>query len=194
VDAGSERTSAVEFASAGDSPAALPLERQGALYARSESRGVYRRETVEQGLDFVEIGAQPTRVDETGGEECVHVLAVARVVALELREGLRVRIEVVEGEPPATLDEHAALLPAGGQGNEVAGRGELDVDRQLVLQARDRPQDGVLLGNELEVDVDGRGSPAEEDRRCPTRQVAEAFLLGRRVEGGDELLDSLAVG
>jgi hypothetical protein len=139
VDAESERRSAVELASAVDPSAALPLERQGSLDARSERRGVDGRETVEQGFDLLEIGAQPARVDEAGGEECVYVLTVARVVALELREGLRVGIEVVEGEPPPALGEQAARLPAGGQGNEVGGRGELDVDRELLLQARDRP-------------------------------------------------------
>jgi hypothetical protein len=44
------------------------------------------------------------------------------------------------------------------------------------------------------VDVDGRRPPAEKDRRCPARQVADAFLLGRGVERSDELLDPFGVG
>jgi hypothetical protein len=54
VDAESERRSAVELASAVDPSAALPLERQGSLDARSARRGVDGRETVEQGFDLLE--------------------------------------------------------------------------------------------------------------------------------------------
>jgi hypothetical protein len=101
---------------------------------------------------------------------------------------------VAEGEPPPLLGGQAALFPAGGQGDEVAGRGELDVDRQLVLQAGDGAQDGVLLGDELQVDVDRRRPPAEQDGCRPARQIADTLFLGRRVEGSGEAPYPLDVG
>jgi hypothetical protein len=41
------------------------------------------------------------------------------VVALELRERLRVGVEVVEGEPLAAPGRQAPLLPAGRERDEV---------------------------------------------------------------------------
>jgi hypothetical protein len=116
------------------------------------------------------------------------------VVSLELGESLRVGIEVVEAELPTLLGRQAPLLPAGGERDEVPGRGELDVDGQLVLQTGDRAQDPVLVGKELQVDVYGGGPPAEEDSRRSAGQVANALLPGRRVERGQEAPDPLGIG
>jgi hypothetical protein len=116
------------------------------------------------------------------------------MVALELGERLRVRIEVAEGEPPASLGEKAPFLPAVGQRNEVSRRGELDVDLKLVLQARDRTQDGVLVRDELDVNVDRRRPPAKQDGGRPAGQVADALTLGGGVERGQEAPDPLRVG
>jgi hypothetical protein len=106
------------------------------------------------------------------------------MVALEFRKSLRVGIEMGEDELPSALGKQAPVLPAGGQWNEVAGGSELDVDLELVLEARDGPQGGVLVGNEFQVDIDGRSPPAEQYGGRSARQVADPFLVGRRVERG----------
>jgi hypothetical protein len=176
VAGGSERISEVEIASA--------FRRPDALHPCPKSPGIDRGEPVEQRFDLVEVGAQQTLFDESGCNERADVIAVLCVVALELRESLRVGIEVGEEELPASLGRQAPLLPAGGQWNEVVGRGELDVDLELVLEARDRAQDGVLVGNEFQVDVDRRPPPAEQYGGRSARQVADPPLVGRSVERG----------
>jgi hypothetical protein len=110
----------------------------GPLHARPEARRIDRREAVQERLDLLEALEQPLRLDEARSEKRAHVLAVESVVPLDLGESLRVRIEVIEAELPPVLGRQAALLPAGGERDEVPGRRELDVDGQLVLQAGDR--------------------------------------------------------
>ena len=116
------------------------------------------------------------------------------MASLELRQRLRVGIEVTKGEPLQALDERASLLPALGERNEVPRGGELDVDLQLVLEAGNRSQDGVLFGNELQVDVDRRRPPAGEDGGRSADQVADAVLLGGGIQGREQTLDPLLVG
>jgi hypothetical protein len=56
--------------------------------------------------------------------------------SLELRERLRVGIDVLEREAAEAIDEWTALTPAAGERDELRRRGGLDVDGQLVLDAR----------------------------------------------------------
>lgn len=158
--------------------------RPNAFHARPERLRVDGGEAVEQRFDLVEVGSQPALLDESGRKERADVITVLCVVALELRERLRVGIEVGEDELPSSLGRQASLLPAGGQWNEVVGRGELDVDLEFVLEARDGAQDGVLVGNEFQVDVDRRSPPAEQYGGCSARQVADPLLFCRGVERG----------
>jgi hypothetical protein len=116
------------------------------------------------------------------------------MITLELGERLRVRIEVVEGEPSSLLGRQAAFFPASRQGDEVAGGGEFDVDLQFVLEAGDGAEHGVLLWDELQVDVDRRPPPAEEHGGGAAGQVAAPRLLGGLVERGQQALDPLGVG
>jgi hypothetical protein len=53
-------------------------------------------------------------------------------------------------------------------------------------------EDGVLVGDEFEVDVDGGCAPAEEDGGGAACQVADSLLLCRGVEGAEEFADSAA--
>jgi hypothetical protein len=92
------------------------------------------------------------------------------------------------------LGKQAALFPAGRQGDEIAGGGEFDVHLQFVLEAGDGAEHGVLFGDELQVDVDRRPTPAEEHGGGAAGQVAAPRLLGGLVERGQQALDSLGVG
>jgi hypothetical protein len=116
------------------------------------------------------------------------------VVALEFGECLGVGVEVAEGERSPLLGDGAALLPAGRNGNEVVGGREFDVDREVVLQLGDGAEDGVLVGDEFEVDVDGGRAPAEENGRRAACQVADSLVLCRVVEGGEETENALGIG
>jgi hypothetical protein len=176
VAGGSERISEVEVESA--------FGRPNVFHACPEGLGVDRGEAVEQRFDLVEVGAQPALVDESGCKERADIITVLCVVALELRESLRIGIEVGEDELPSSLGRQAPFLPAGGQWNEVVGRSELDVDLEFVLEARDGTQDRVLVGNEFQVDVDRRSPPAEQYSGRSARQIANPLLVGRGVEGG----------
>jgi len=176
VAGGSERISEVEIESA--------FWRPNAFHPCPERRRVDRGEAVEQRFDLIVVGAQPALVDKSGCKERANVITVLCVVTLELRESLGVGIEVGEDEHPSSLGGQAPLLPAGGQWNEVVGRSELDVDLEFVLEARDGAQDGVLVGNEFQVDVDRRSPPAEQYGGRSARQVADPLLFCRGVERG----------
>jgi hypothetical protein len=160
----------------------------------AEGSGVDRRKAVKRGLDLAEVAPHPLGVDEPGAHEGLDVAAIAGVVTLELRERLRVGVEVAERKPLTAVDERASFLPSARKRDEVARERELDVDLQLVLEPRDRSQDRVLIGYELEVDVDRRCAPAGEDSGRPADQVADAVLLRGGVERSQQTLDPLPVG
>jgi hypothetical protein len=82
------------------------------------------------------VGPEARRLDETAREHLSDVLQILRMPSLELRERLRVGIDVLEREAAEAIDEWTALTPAAGERDELRRRGELDVDGQLVLDAR----------------------------------------------------------
>lgn len=81
-------------------------------------------------------------------------LAALLVGALCLGKGLGHGIEVVEGKLALGADRGTALLPPLGQGNEVRGRGELDIEVELLLESRNLAKQLVAIGDELDVYVD----------------------------------------
>jgi len=116
------------------------------------------------------------------------------VPALDLGQCLGGQLEVVERQPALLAGERAAVLPPRHHRDEVGGRGEFDVDLELLLEAGDRPEHGVLLGDDADVDVDGRGAPPVEDRRGAAGEVHPGRPAGLPAEGGHEPPDAGAVG
>ena len=86
---------------------------------------------------------------------------------LELREHLGVRIEVLERERAFSGDADAPRLPLAREWDEIARRGQLDVDAQLALDQRQRLQQLVLLGLQRDVDVDRRRAPPSRTAVAP---------------------------
>jgi hypothetical protein len=168
----------------------LAVLREKLHHAPAEIGRVDRRKPVELGLDLVEAGAQPVALDEATSEHFSHVAQILHVSALELGENLRVRIEVTEREPPGTLGKRAPLPPPGRERDEIGRRRELDVDGELLLDLRECAQHLVLLGLELDVDVERRGAPTEQNGRCPAREVAGAFAAGSFAERAHEAANS----
>ncbi|MGI8886496.1 MAG: hypothetical protein ACR2G9_06240 [Gaiellaceae bacterium] len=60
--------------------------------------------------------------------------------------------------------------------------GELDVDLELVLESRERAQERLGVRRQLDVDVDRRLAPAEEDRCGSAREVARSVGVGGQSE------------
>jgi hypothetical protein len=89
---------------------------------------------------------------------------------------------------------NASPLPASGHRDEVVRRGELDIDLEVLLDALDRPQEDVPLGNEPDVHVDRRRSLADKDGRGTTREVAAAIGVGMMAERAHESPDAIPVG
>ena len=84
--------------------------------------------------------------------------------ASELRQGLRVEVEVQELDLAVTGDEPGTLAPPRDRRQEQIRRGQLDVESELVLQRGDRLEDAGRLGIELQIDVDRAGAPTFEQR------------------------------
>jgi hypothetical protein len=82
------------------------------------------------------------------------------VAPLDLRQRLRVEIEVVKVEASLTGDERAQAGPVGPHRNELVRRGQLDVELERFLERRNGAQYRILIGHQLDVDVDGRFTPA----------------------------------
>jgi hypothetical protein len=116
------------------------------------------------------------------------------VAALSLGESLGDRIEVVEGDFALPADQGASILPSLGEGNEVGGRRELDVEVQLLLEPGYLAQDLVAVGHELDVHVDGGRSPAVENRGRSAREIDAALHLGGSPQLAHELLYASRVG
>src|SRR5207245_6018244 len=93
----------------------------GGLDAFPEVGSVDRREAVELRLDLLEEHAQAGRFDEAAGEQLTHVLDVLRVIPLELRERLRVEVEMAERQAPFADCERATHATAARQ-QSVGGR------------------------------------------------------------------------
>ena len=67
------------------------------LDAPPEVRRVYRREAVELRLDLVERGPEAIELREPSLRHHARIFEVLLVAALQLRERLRIEIEVLEG-------------------------------------------------------------------------------------------------
>jgi hypothetical protein len=172
----------------------LAAEGAGVFNPEAERRRVDGGKAVQLGLDFAVIAPKTLRVDESRTDQTAHVGAIASVVALELGQRLRVGIEVTKCEPASAFGKRTSLLPPHGQRDEIARRAELDIDLELVLQAGDRAQDRVLLGHQLQVDVDRGRPPAGKYRRRPADQIADAVMLGSCIQGREQALDPLPIG
>src|SRR5262245_27059791 len=85
-------------------------------------------------------------------------------------------------EAHATLarDERTAILPPITHWNEVRRRGKLHIEKELVLQARDRSEHLVAVRHHLQVDVERAVAPPFEDRRRAAGEV-HAHLAARGV-------------
>lgn len=99
-----------------------------------------------------------------------------------------------DGELPLAPGGKAPLLPASGDGDEAERRGQLHVDAKLVLEPLDGPEERLCLRLQANVDVDGGGSPAEEDSGGAAGQVAERVDVGGTAESLQEAPDALGVG
>ena len=144
-------------------------------------------------FDLLEVHHRARRVDELAVDHGADILQIVFVGSLELPEGLRVGIDVVEAQPALAGDEHAPSLPARGNGDEVIGRRELDVDVDLLLDVLDRPQEVIGLPDEPDVYIDRRAAPAEEDGGRTAGEVAGAVDIGCGSELTHEARDPFGV-
>src|SRR6188474_1323222 len=87
-------------------------------------------------------------------------------------------------------DERASFLPPVGHRDEIGGRCQLDVEIQLLLEPWNLAQQLVLIGNQLDVDVDGGCSPAMENRSCAAGEINPALVRGDSAKRTHELLDA----
>jgi hypothetical protein len=122
----------------------------------------------------------------------VHVLTVARVVALELREGLRVGVEVPEGEPPPRSASTLRSSQPAGKGMKSPGEASSTLIDSSSFRRGMARRMASCSGTSLRwtSTVVGR----QPKRTAVVRQVADAFLLGRCVKRSDELPDPFGVG
>ena len=67
------------------------------------------------------------------------------------------------------------------------------MDLELLLEGRDDPQDAFVFRDQLQVYVDDRGAPAEEDCGGSSRDVGAHRGLGFPAEGAHEAADPVRV-
>src|SRR5439155_9685031 len=89
---------------------------------------------------------------------------------------------VVKRQVRELAHEGAAVFPTLGDGDEIVGRGQLDVDVELILEIGNGPKQLVVLGQDLQVEVDGALPPAEEHRGPSAGQVDPRWLTGHGVQ------------
>jgi hypothetical protein len=150
----------------------------GALDAFPESLGTDRREQVQPSFDLLEQREQALGADQLAIEHRLDVRQVVLVPAFELRERLRVEVEVPKRQLPLPADERTALLPVVRERDELAWRCGLDVHPQISLQPRQFSHHVVLLRLEPDVHIDRRAAPSDENRRGAAGQVADALPSG----------------
>jgi hypothetical protein len=101
------------------------------------------------------------------------------------------RLLLAAGYAPA-YPERSAML-ALTEGVEIDPE-LLEPPIKLLLQPRYLAQDLVAVGNELDVDVDGRISPPVENCRGSAREVDPALYLDGSPQLAHELLDVGGIG
>src|SRR5574341_2523949 len=69
-----------------------------------------------------------------------------------------------EAQGSFSVDKKAAFLPAREFRNEVGRTGGLNINLQVVLQARNPPQQSVVIGHEMDIDVDRARTPTHQHR------------------------------
>jgi hypothetical protein len=133
-------------------------------------------------------------IDQPAPQHLPHVVQILRVATLDFGERLCVQIEMVECERAFARKERTTLRPPRVDGDEIRGGRELHVQRQLLLEPRDGPEESVVLGHELHVHIDRRGAPPVEHSGRAAREV-HARRVPRRVgEGRHESMDAIGVG
>jgi hypothetical protein len=126
---------------------------------------------VEHRLDRVEVGQRLAPLDQGARQHLLHVGEILTMAPFDFGERLSVEIEMVKRDASRPADERAAILPARAHGNEVVWRGELQIELQTLLERRQRPEEPVAIGHDLQVDVDSAGPPAEEHSGRAAREV-----------------------
>ena len=78
--------------------------------------------------------------------------------------------------------------------DEVSGTCDLHVQLQLLLEAWQRPEEGVPLGNDQDVDVDRALAPAEQDGGRATGEIHGCLGVGLLAELLQEAPDPVGIG
>ena len=103
------------------------------------------RVSIQVRRDVLKVRAQPGSIDQAAGEHFAYVFDVLCVAAFDLRQRLRIEIEMMERHAAFARHERTAILPTWLDGNEVVWRGEFDVDVERLFQLRDGPQERIVF-------------------------------------------------
>src|SRR5260221_9716996 len=101
------------------------------------------------------------------------------MAAFELRQALRVEIEMVKRQQPFLRNERTAILPPGQRGNEIGRRGQFDIDVKPLFEVGDRAQAAIALRHDLDVDIDRARAPAAQHGTRASREIDSAPLPRR---------------
>src|SRR5712671_6212275 len=96
-------------------------------------------------------------------------------------------------EFPRFPNQRTSILPALWKWNEIGWRRELDVEVELLLESGYLAEDLVTIRDELDVHVDGRSSPAEENGRRAAREVDATVHVDGLAELSHESLNATRV-
>src|SRR5438445_8728151 len=116
----------------------------------------------------------------------IDIYQIFFVSAVELRQRLRVEVEVVERDDTFARDEGTAIGPSAQRRHEVRRRRKFDVDVKSFLQLRDCPQDSIALRNDSEVDIDCVFAPMFQNSARAASQIDSARLARLRGDGPHE--------
>src|SRR5437762_10435482 len=91
-------------------------------------------------------------------------------------------------------DVYAPILPSRKGWNEVRRRSKLDIYLKLFLYLRDRAKHFVQFRIKLQVDVDGRVTPAHENGSRAAGEIAVTLRPGSSPERAHKFQDLLFAG
>ena len=93
-----------------------------------------RREAIKARFDRLEQFEQSLIVNQIGFEHVPNVRLITRVKPFDFRQSLTIEIIMIKIDLAESRDEYAAFLPPGQWRYKVVGRGQFDIDVEVVLQ------------------------------------------------------------
>ena len=144
-------------------------------------------------LDGVKVRERLIAMDQIARQHLINIGEILAVTPFYLRERLGVQIEMMERRSPLTRDERTSVLPSRLHRNEVVGRSQLQIHRQLFLQLGQSAIQPIAIWDNLQIHIDRACAPSEKHCGDAAREVDPCVAVSRITQRAHQLPDACGI-